>query len=243
MKKYTARQAQRQFSLICGDADVDGGVIVVKGDRRYLLSPLPVDGDDKPAVDVDKAPVATPVDTGDTAVLGGDEVVGLLREQTALLRELVEQGLRNTGHAPNAQAAEVADPGKPVVTVRVDEEIKEVAPIPVEEEPTPEEVSDAFEPPEPQPESEPEETPEERARREKHEESLREARERERTGVLLRDGRWELTMAVKEAPKPWYEALRAEATEEERSALAALSPDAPEVLELIRVRGEALRTG
>ncbi|WP_326755122.1 hypothetical protein OH738_10665 [Streptomyces hirsutus] len=156
MKEYTARQVQRQFSLICDDVDVDGGVIVVKGNRRYLLSPLPVDGDDKPSVDVGRASVAKPVDSGDTAPLGGGEVVELLREQTALLRELVEQGRGISGGVTEKpQAAQVAAPGKLTVTARVDEEPQE-EPEPAEPRELPKVViPERLEDPKPKPPGEP----------------------------------------------------------------------------------------
>jgi antitoxin (DNA-binding transcriptional repressor) of toxin-antitoxin stability system len=195
------------------------------------------------------------------------EVVDLLREQAALLRELVEQG-RSRGSAPQAldasraptvtvsvlEAAKVVTepqepPAVPVVadeprapeeaevTVPSPEVVEEPLPVkappaavpePVESEPTPEEVEAVF-PPGPG---------KVRKRPTSHAE---EVQERDRTGVLRRDGRWELTVAAKEAPQHLVKKLIEEAPEEERDLLAAMDPESPEVLELLRLRGEALR--
>lgn len=269
MKEYTARQVQRQFSLICDDVDVDGSVVIVKGGRRYLLSTLPVDDGDRSGVDVDKIRVATPVDTGDTTPLGGGdgEVLDLLREQAALLRELVEQG-RIRGSAPQAldasraptvtvsvlEAAKVVTepqepPAVPVVADEpgAPEEAEVTVPSPeVVEEPLPVEAPPAAVPESVESESTPEEVeavfpPGPGKVRKRPTSHAEEVRERDRTGVLRRDGRWELTVAAKEAPQHLAKRLIEEAPEEERDLLAAMDSESPEMLELLRLRGEALR--
>jgi antitoxin (DNA-binding transcriptional repressor) of toxin-antitoxin stability system len=190
----------------------------------------------------------------EAALPGATEVADLLREQTALLRELVEQGRRPGSATPRKGAAGIeplVTPRAASATVTIPEksedlmEPQEAAAPRVEPHPVvvQEKVEESGQ--EPERRTAPVETsgvtepvP---AKSQPVSDHAQEVRERDRTGVLWRDGRWELTIAAKEYPKLLRQALIEEAPEEERDLLAGMALDDPELLELIRLRGAALR--
>jgi hypothetical protein len=237
MRSYSTRQVQANVKDILDTAEAGGEVYITRGGKRFQV--VLVEGE---AVEPPKSPED----------VRHEEIVGLLQA-------LVEQG-RSRASAPQPLEA----PRAPVVTVSVPEpedltEPQEPPAVPVvaDEPGAPEEAEVVEEPlpveapPAAVPESvESESTPEEveavfppgpgkvRKRPTSHGE---EVRERDRTGVLRRDGRWELTVAAKEAPQHLVKKLIEEAPEEERDLLAAMDPEGAEVLELLRLRGAALR--
>ncbi|MER6112399.1 hypothetical protein [Streptomyces hirsutus] len=112
MQTFTSTELNRKSGAILQAAEEQGSVEIRKGSKVYVLQYVRTESD------------AVTYVRNEPAALGGDEVVSLLQEQTALLRELVEQGRSQVCESlegpRKSQAAEVVTSG--TVTARVDEE-------------------------------------------------------------------------------------------------------------------------
>ncbi|MEU6449628.1 hypothetical protein [Streptomyces sp. NPDC046979] len=110
MQTFTSTELNRKSGAILQAAEEQGSVEIRKGSKVYVLQYVRTESE-----------VVTYV-RNEPAAVGGDEVVSLLQEQTALLRELVEQGRSQCDSAARSrkpQAAEVVTSG--TVTAQVDE--------------------------------------------------------------------------------------------------------------------------
>ncbi|CAL9455634.1 hypothetical protein SUDANB15_02515 [Streptomyces sp. enrichment culture] len=116
MQTFTSTELNRKSGAILQAAEEQGSVEIRKGSKVYVLQYVRTDSESDTYV------------RNEPSAVGGDEVVELLREQTALLRELVEQGRGVSGGAnEKSQVAQVVDPD--TLTAQVGEGPRECPPV------------------------------------------------------------------------------------------------------------------